>query len=252
VVHIPRISWRSRASGGIAGWGGVAAGSMDWGADMRTSSDRTAHSATCRARSLLEDAAALAFDGALSHAATMQRRLLASIVAAPFVLCIALLGCGGSLPQASADPSASAASPPSQGAPPVTPQRPVTHIYHGVSVSDPYEWLEGESDEVHAWSRGQNAYTRRLLDALPGRAELGARVRELFLASPDWYVPIWKAGRLFALEDRPPKQQAYLVTMPKPEPSLAATSSLRPALWTNSATIWSVASRSAMRRTGSP
>lgn len=156
----------------------------------------------------------------------MQSRLLVSLVAAPFAASLAVLGCGGSLPQASADPSSGAgasspASTPSAGAPPVAPQRPVTHTYHGVSVSDPYEWLEGESDEVHAWSRGQNAYTRRILDALPGRAELGARVRELYLASPDWYGPIWKAGQLFALEDRPPKQQAYLVTMPRPEPALA-------------------------------
>jgi prolyl oligopeptidase len=97
----------------------------------------------------------------------------------------------------------------------------MAHSYHGTTVLDPYEWLEGEDAEVHAWSNGQNAYTRRVLDALPGRAELTQRVRQLLTASPNWFEPSWHAGRLFLLEDRPPKQQPYLVSMTRPDASTA-------------------------------
>jgi prolyl oligopeptidase len=102
--------------------------------------------------------------------------------------------------------------------PPPTPVREVARTYHGTSVSDRYEWLEGSDDTVRTWSRAQNAHARRTLDALPGRAELTARLRELITASPDWYAPRWKGGQLFAIEARPPKQQPYLVTLAGPDP----------------------------------
>jgi prolyl oligopeptidase len=152
---------------------------------------------------------------------------------------VASLGCGGSRAAdpatANAASSASGAAAPNTAAPgaalgsaarkndgpPVAVQQPVTHTYHGTTVSDPYEWLEGDTPAVHEWSQGENAYARQILDALPERAALTARVRELFLATPDWFAPVWKGARLFSLEVHPPKQQPYLVTMPKPDPSLA-------------------------------
>jgi prolyl oligopeptidase len=51
---------------------------------------------------------------------------------------------------------------------------------HGVSVADPYRWLEdGESAEVRAFDEAQNEATRAWLGRLPGRDVLRARVREL-------------------------------------------------------------------------
>ncbi len=74
-------------------------------------------------------------------------------------------------------------------APPETEARPVTETLHGVELTDAYRWLEGDNsdpermgaltDEVAAWTDSQNAYTREILDNLPGRRSLEARLREL-------------------------------------------------------------------------
>src|SRR5262245_27665134 len=104
-----------------------------------------------------------------------------------------VLGCGGSPSASVSSPVAAsagalpdgAASPAREG-PPVAVLREVVLTYHGTSVSYPYEWLEGRDDAVRAWSRGQNEYARRVLDAVPGRAAITARVRDLITASPDW------------------------------------------------------------------
>ncbi|MEZ6183403.1 MAG: prolyl oligopeptidase family serine peptidase [Planctomycetota bacterium] len=67
---------------------------------------------------------------------------------------------------------------------PETRREEVEETYHGVKVQDPYRWLEGDAEgavtpEVAAWTSAQNAYTRAVLDRLPGRAQLEARVAEL-------------------------------------------------------------------------
>ncbi len=73
--------------------------------------------------------------------------------------------------------------------PPPTEKRPVTDTVHGVQIVDPYRWLEGDNsdpkqmgkltDEVAKWTDAQNAYTRSVLDGLPGRKELEDRLRPL-------------------------------------------------------------------------
>ncbi len=65
----------------------------------------------------------------------------------------------------------------SQSAPPgPTRLDDVVDTLHGVKVADPYRWLEdGASPEVAAWTETQNAHTRRVLDAIPGRAALESR-----------------------------------------------------------------------------
>jgi prolyl oligopeptidase len=51
---------------------------------------------------------------------------------------------------------------------------------HGHQVADPYRWLEDAgADETERWSKAQDAIVRPYLDALPGRAHLQRRLREL-------------------------------------------------------------------------
>jgi prolyl oligopeptidase len=58
----------------------------------------------------------------------------------------------------------------------------VTDVLHGVTVADPYRWLEdGDAAEVRSWDETQNAETRAWLDRIPpaARERLRARAREL-------------------------------------------------------------------------
>ncbi len=99
--------------------------------------------------------------------------------------------------------------------PPKTAKRPVVDVYHGVSVTDDYRWLEnGDAAEVRAWSDAENAYARRLLDSAPNRAGIAKKLKALMgYESPDWYALNLRGGRLFALKSNPPKQQPFLAVM---------------------------------------
>ena len=64
--------------------------------------------------------------------------------------------------------------------PPATKQQPVTDDYFGVKVVDRYRWLENsDSPETQQWVSEQDAYTRGILDRLPGREKLQDRLQQL-------------------------------------------------------------------------
>ncbi|WP_436717484.1 prolyl oligopeptidase family serine peptidase [Roseiconus lacunae] len=57
----------------------------------------------------------------------------------------------------------------------------ITDTYHGISVADPYRWLEGtESDATRAWIDAQNEVTQNYLQSLPGRDEMRQRLEKLW------------------------------------------------------------------------
>ena len=98
---------------------------------------------------------------------------------------------------------------------PETPKKPVSTTYHGVTVEDPYQWLEEDDGPgVKAWSDEQNQLTRQYLDQLPDRAAIEKQLTEWYAkTSPSYSSLISRPGLLFAMKFQPPKQQPLLVTL---------------------------------------
>jgi len=101
---------------------------------------------------------------------------------------------------------------------PVTPKKPVSTEYHGVTVEDPYQWLEADDDsQVKAWSDAQNQQTRKYLDNLPDHTAIENQLKEWYAkTSPSYSSLVSRPGILFAMKFEPPKQQPLLVTLASP------------------------------------
>jgi prolyl oligopeptidase PreP (S9A serine peptidase family) len=64
--------------------------------------------------------------------------------------------------------------------PPIAEPKPVADTFHGTRVIDSYRWLEkSDSPATQKWVADENAYTRALLDPLPGRDAIHKRLTEL-------------------------------------------------------------------------
>jgi prolyl oligopeptidase len=63
---------------------------------------------------------------------------------------------------------------------PVTKKVDHADVYHGTKVADPYRWLEDDmSKETEAWVEAQNQVTFPYLEAIPFRAQMWARVKQV-------------------------------------------------------------------------
>jgi prolyl oligopeptidase len=98
---------------------------------------------------------------------------------------------------------------------PDTPKKPVATEYQGITVEDPYQWLEADDDsQVKAWSDTQNQQTRKNLDSFPDRAAIEKQLQEWYAkTSPSYFSLVSRSGILFAMKFQPPKQQPLLVTL---------------------------------------
>ncbi len=96
---------------------------------------------------------------------------------------------------------------------PATAVQDVTDAYHGVTVHDPYRWLEdGKDPDVAAWSDAQNVYARSVLDRLPQASAVKARLTTLLShPSPRYFSLVTRGRRSFVMKDQPPKQQPFLI-----------------------------------------
>jgi len=94
-------------------------------------------------------------------------------------------------------------------------RRPIIDEYHGVKVIDDYRWLEDQNDPaVRQWVDEQNRYTRSIVDRIPAREQIHARLKELYRdTSPDYLNLRYCGGVLFALKWQPPKNQRFLVVL---------------------------------------
>jgi prolyl oligopeptidase len=88
-----------------------------------------------------------------------------------------------------------------------------TNSYHDVQVADPYQWLEDwSSEEVKAWSAGQNEVARGFLDGLPNRDEIAKRVDSVVSADTVSYYSGQRIGdTAWFMKYAPPKQQPFLI-----------------------------------------
>ncbi len=80
---------------------------------------------------------------------------------------------------------------------------------------DDYRWLEDQNDPaVRQWVDEQNRYTRSIVDRIPAREQIHARLKELYRdTSPDYLNLRYCGGVLFALKWQPPKNQRFLVVL---------------------------------------
>jgi prolyl oligopeptidase len=96
--------------------------------------------------------------------------------------------------------------------PPCSAVEAVTETFHGVSVIDPYRWLEDQnSPRTRAWIEEQTRYARSYLDALPGRETIRGRIRE-FLAV-ETYDSLQKDGSRYFFRKRLPNQEQPCIYM---------------------------------------
>ena len=88
-------------------------------------------------------------------------------------------------------------------------------IYHGVTVTDPYRWLENGTDpRVQQWSAAQDQRARAYLDALPYRQPIYDRLYQQISATSR--VLLFRArrgGKVFALYNQPPKNQPMIAVL---------------------------------------
>ena len=87
-----------------------------------------------------------------------------------------------------------------------------TDVYHGVTVPDPYRWLEdGDSPAVAEWVAAHNQRTREALDARSTRGRWHERLSAL-MALPTVASVVVRDARLFLLE-RPAGADQFILTV---------------------------------------
>src|SRR5262245_17300575 len=80
---------------------------------------------------------------------------------------------------------------------PPTKADPVVEKLHGVTITDPYRWIEeGDSPAVKDWTERQNAFTKSILEQFPGRAHIREQLDEL-LSIEQLGVPRPRKGKYF-------------------------------------------------------
>lgn len=95
-------------------------------------------------------------------------------------------------------------------APPDTKRDSVTETMHGVTIADPYRWLEDQkSADTRAWINEENTYTHALLDGRAGRDKLEARFAQLRKVNAI-ALPIERSGR-YVYRKRLADQDQYAI-----------------------------------------
>ncbi len=94
----------------------------------------------------------------------------------------------------------------------------VSDTYHGVSVADPYRWMEKDTAEVAAWVEAQNKLAQPYLEGIPAHARIKERLTALWDYDQYGYswmdeksqAPVKRGGRYFFVEKRGTQDQGVL------------------------------------------
>jgi len=126
------------------------------------------------------------------------------------------------------DSKSAAASSSAPTAPPKAAIKPMADTFHGTRIVDNYRWLEdGKSPETQKWVEEELAYTRALLDPLPGREAIHQRLTELL--SIGVVTPPQIAGRYYFYTKREGMQnQPILYVRQRTDGETLQATSLQP------------------------
>ncbi|MGJ8697094.1 MAG: prolyl oligopeptidase family serine peptidase [Verrucomicrobiaceae bacterium] len=87
-----------------------------------------------------------------------------------------------------------------------------TDTIHGVTVPDPYRWLEDlNSEQTHTWIEEQNALTEKFLSAIPGRESLKSHLTKLWNVER-YGTPFLEGDRYFFSKNDGLQNQSVLYT----------------------------------------
>lgn len=88
--------------------------------------------------------------------------------------------------------------------PPATRKDTAVDVLHGVSIPDPYRWLEDQnSPETRTWLKAQMDYTKAFVNAVPQRAAIAKRLTELMRVES---LEVSHFGEYFFFLKRTPEQ----------------------------------------------
>ena len=95
---------------------------------------------------------------------------------------------------------------------PASKVEPVTETIQGVTITDPYRWLEDQNTpDTRDWINRENAYTDTVLSNLPDKARFAQRIESL-LKTDQMSFPIVRNGRYFFTK-RPAGQDLFSIYM---------------------------------------
>jgi len=94
--------------------------------------------------------------------------------------------------------------------PPPTKAEPITETLHGVTITDPYRWLEdSKSPATRAWVEGQMKYTEDYLAQVKVRPEILRRLSELVRVE-SFGMPVERANLYFFKKRLPQENQGSI------------------------------------------
>ena len=94
--------------------------------------------------------------------------------------------------------------------PPATRVDNVTETLHGVTITDPYRWLEDQNNpDTRAWINAQNEYSASVLGSLSNRSRIRDRLTQL-LKVDTISAPFARGGRYFLTKRRADQNQAVI------------------------------------------